>query len=84
MTYTPDANKKPALLEIFKAAVWLTLLPDGQQELESAFAAGSAQGIDDQDLKWIEDADAQLENGGGTFGCKPIYSSKGFYQPSTP
>ncbi len=59
MTYTPDISKKPALFELFRTQVWLGLTPDSTQEfLDTAYAA-KAQGIDDQDLEWLDKADAQ-------------------------
>ncbi len=70
MTYTPDESKKPALFEIFRAAVWADLIPEGTQELQTAIDTASSQGVGEQDLNWLDTLDAR--NFADYFGTRAI------------
>ena len=55
----PDESKKPALFEIFRAAVWGELIPGGRQEVQNAIEDGKKQGVTDQDLEWLGGLDGK-------------------------
>ncbi len=55
----PDESKKPALFEIFRAAVWGELIPGGRQEIQAAIDDGKKQGVTDQDLEWLSGLDGK-------------------------
>jgi hypothetical protein len=59
--YVPDNSKKQPLFEIFRAAVWSSLL--GEEELNAAEEAGRKAGVTEKDLETISQWDAkQLKN----------------------
>jgi hypothetical protein len=55
----PDASKKEALFEIFRAAVWGELVPGGRQDVQNAVEAGKKQGVTDSDLEWLGSLDGK-------------------------